>query len=100
MKHSLLIVVIAFALLMILVIVESPRRNPFHGRYPMLRTEGYDVNDTTYHNGELLYPDYVHPETLIVVKADSLNWSMKSGELESDSDIMNALKMYCKPLNK
>lgn len=48
----------------------------------------------TYKNGEILLPDYVHLDTLIVVNADSLNWAMGYYDPASDGDIADILRIY------
>ena len=42
-------------------------------------------------NGQILYPDYAHADTLKVVDADYLNKCLNDGKLKSDGDIMEIL---------
>lgn len=64
-----------------------------------MKYEGYETCDTSYYNGEILYPDYVHEDTLIVVNADSVNWCMANYNAACDGDIKDILDAYCTPLN-
>lgn len=57
---------------------------------------GYETSDTAYYNGEILYPDMIHDDTLIVVDASKLNWCMKYYDIASDGDINDVLNAYCK----
>lgn len=52
-------------------------------------------------NGQILYPDYVHSDTLVVNDADYLNACMNDGKLKSDGDIMEILNETTinKPVN-
>lgn len=54
----------------------------------------YERDDTGFYNGEVLLPDYVHKDTLIVVNADSLNWAIKYYDIASDGDIYEILHEY------
>lgn len=47
-----------------------------------------------YYDGEVLLPDYAHPDTLIVVDAKSLNMAMKHSD-GSDGNISYILHVYC-----
>ncbi len=51
----------------------------------------YETDDTHYYQGEVLYPDYVHDDTLIVTDAAYLNWAMDSANIASDAEINDAL---------
>ena len=48
-----------------------------------------------YYNGEILLPDYIHDDTLIVVDAEKLNVEIDSCD-GSDGDISEALYRNCK----
>jgi hypothetical protein len=48
-----------------------------------------------YKNGEILYPDMVHDDTLTVIDADGLNQAATYWD-GSDSDINEALHLFCK----
>lgn len=48
-----------------------------------------------YKNGEILYPDMVHDDTLTVINADGLNQAATYWD-GSDSDINEALHLFCK----
>lgn len=58
---------------------------------------GYETSDTNYRNGQILYPDYVHTDTLVVVNADSLNWCIANYDIASDGDISDVLRAYTVP---
>lgn len=60
--------------------------------------KGYETSDTNYVTGQILLPDYVHPDTLVVVNADSLNWCMENYDATCDGDILDILNAFCKPL--
>ena len=45
-----------------------------------------------YYDGEVLLPDYVHSDTLVVTNAWLLNWYMKRVD-GSDGEIMEALEL-------
>ena len=51
--------------------------------------------DTEYKNGEILYPDYAHSDTLTVIDADGLNKAATYWD-GSDSEINEALHQFCK----
>jgi hypothetical protein len=59
----------------------------------------YETDDLSFQDYEILYPDYVHLDTLIVINADSLNWCMEFYNIASDGDINDVLRAYCVPLN-
>jgi len=54
----------------------------------------YETDDLSFKNGEILYPDYVHDDTIIVSNADSLNWCMENYNIASDGDIWDVLHAY------
>lgn len=60
-------------------------------------THCYDVIDTNYYNGEILLPDYVHTDTLIVIDAKLMNYLMKYYDATSDGDINDILRVGTKP---
>ncbi len=60
----------------------------------------YETDDLSFKNGEVLYPDYAHQDTLIVVNADSLNWCMENYDIASDGDIWDVLHAYSKQISK
>lgn len=51
-----------------------------------------------FYNGEILLPDYLHDDTLIVVDADFLNKEMPKCE-GSDESIMELLCVTSEPIN-
>lgn len=61
---------------------------------------GYETDDTSYVKGQVLPPDQIHDNALIVVNADSLNWSLRYENSESDADLIRVLNKYCKPINQ
>lgn len=65
---------------------SSKTRQPESFKYA-----GYETDDTTYFNGQVLYPDYVHLDTLIVTDAETLNRLMSQYDIASDADIMDVL---------
>ena len=52
----------------------------------------FETDDTAFYNGEILLPDYVNMDTLIVTDANYLNWAMNKFNPGSDGDIMEILK--------
>lgn len=54
-------------------------------------TPSYESDDTDFYNGEILLPDYVHQDTLIVTNAAFLNWAMEHYDAASDGDILDIL---------
>lgn len=50
-----------------------------------------------FYNGEILLPDYVHLDTLVVVAADSLNRMMPQTD-GSDFEINQLLGAFCVPV--
>ncbi len=60
----------------------------------------YESDDNTFYNGEILTPDYVHQDTLIVTNAELLNKLMQSPDIDSDQDIANILRRTTQPLNE
>lgn len=51
-----------------------------------------------FYNGETLYPDYAHTDTLIVTNADLLNELMKDKQAVTDEEISNTLLKTTKKL--
>jgi hypothetical protein len=56
----------------------------------------YETCDTNFYNGEVLLPDMVHHDTLIVVDAGYLNKCMADYDIESDADISDILSVTTK----
>lgn len=56
----------------------------------------YETDDTSFKNGEILLPDYVHTDTLIVVDAKFLNECMQNYDIASDGDINDVLRTTTK----
>jgi hypothetical protein len=55
-------------------------------------SNGLDKRIDEFKNGQILYPDYVHPkDTLIVYDAEYLNQCLSDGRLKTDGDIMEIL---------
>jgi hypothetical protein len=48
-----------------------------------------------YKNGEILYPDYAHDDTLTVIDADGLNQAATYCD-GTDGEINEMLHLYCK----
>lgn len=63
-------------------------------------THTYETDDTNFKNGEILLPDYVHLDTLVVTDAVFLNKWMKDYDVESDGDIIDLLRVSTKQYNK
>ena len=53
----------------------------------------YETDDTKYFNGEILPPDYVHEDTLVVIDAAFLNYLMENYDVASDGDISDCLRV-------
>lgn len=56
----------------------------------------YETDDTGFYNGEILLPDYIHIDTLVVTKADVLNWCMEHYDISSNGDIVDILRISTK----
>lgn len=80
-------------LILITSIFLSCNTNVIHNEG--FKYSGYETDDTNYYAGEVLLPDMVHSDTLIVVNADSLNWCMANYDIASDGDINDVLGAYC-----
>lgn len=50
-----------------------------------------EIKDAPYSNGQILYPDYIHQDTLVVVNAKFLNYMMANYNIGTDSEINNLL---------
>lgn len=61
----------------------------------------YETDDTHFYNGEILLPDYVHSDTLVITDAKFINWAMEYYDAASDGDIFDILhsgaKKYIQP---
>lgn len=105
MKHNLLILTIAFFSI-IGVMAECKKECRYeYGECPDITCANYikadhtyETDDTKFYNGEILAPDYVHKNWLVVTNADSLNWAMEYYDAGSDGDIMDLLRAYCVPM--
>lgn len=53
----------------------------------------YETDDTQFYNGEILYPDHVHTDTLIVTDAPFINKWMRDYDAASDGDIYDILRV-------
>lgn len=84
-----LIIILAFCLLIIGVQALPKHRLAAPGEGKTYET------DTKFHKYEILYPDYAHTDTLVVIQADSLNWCMEHYDIASDGDISDVLYAYC-----
>ncbi|MEO7044309.1 MAG: hypothetical protein ABI091_03320 [Ferruginibacter sp.] len=82
--------ILTLSLLFIFIGCHAPEK-PF-------RWSGYETSDTNYFNGQILPPDYVHENILVVVNADSINWCMENYNIAGDGDILDVLNAYCEPL--
>lgn len=56
----------------------------------------YETDNTHFYNGEILLPDYVHTDTLVVTDAKTLNWCMANYDVASDGDINDILTITTK----
>jgi hypothetical protein len=59
--------------------------------YAMGLTDRVNENIERFKMGEILYPDYVHDDTLIVYDPEYLNQCLSDGRLKTDGDIMEIL---------
>lgn len=73
--------------------------NEFHS-YPDY-THSYETNESKFYNGEVLLPDYVHLDTLVVIDAAFLNEMIISDKYEvaSDGDINDLLTVATVKVN-
>ncbi len=53
----------------------------------------YETDNTNFFNGQILLPDYVHTDTLIVKDAKFLNYCMEHYNAGSDGDISDILRV-------
>lgn len=53
--------------------------------------EGYETDDTCYYIGQILYPDYVHLDTLVVIIPKLLNRMMADPTVGSDEELSEIL---------
>lgn len=51
----------------------------------------YESDDTGFYDGEILLPDYVHSDTLVVISSKFINWAMEYYDAGSDGDISDIL---------
>jgi hypothetical protein len=56
---------------------------------------GYESDDTNYVNGQILLPDGLHSDTLVVTNAPYLNECLARPDVGSDGDIMEILNETC-----
>lgn len=56
---------------------------------------GYESDDTHYVNGQILLPDMVHLDTLVVINSEYLNECLARPDVGSDGDIMEILNETC-----
>lgn len=62
--------------------------------------DGYESDDTSYVNGQILVPDMIHPDTLVVLDADYLNKCLGDDMLlQSDDDLIELLNETTAPYN-
>lgn len=59
----------------------------------------HGTTDQQYKQGQILYPDYVHTDTLVVTDANKLNWRFENLSMATDEDISEAL-MDCTEVYK
>lgn len=55
------------------------------------------TDSTWYHNGEVIYPDIIQPDTLVVVDAAMLNDRIILNGMNNDIDIADILHRGCIP---
>lgn len=53
-----------------------------------------------YYNGEILYPDYVHDDTLIVTDAAAMNYLISRDTLNTDGSNSDILCVGSEPFNR
>lgn len=58
----------------------------------------YETSYTHYYDGQILLPDYVHSDTLVVISSKFLNWAMEHYDAASDGDISDILGEGTTPL--
>lgn len=59
---------------------------------------GYESDDTHYVNGQMLLPDMVHSDTLVVTDAQYLNECLARPDVKSDDDLFEILNETCTPI--
>lgn len=70
---------------------DSVLSNWFTVKNERFKYMGYESDDTNYTNGQILLPDLVHSDTLIVTNAPYLNECLARPDVGSDGDIMEIL---------
>lgn len=78
----------AFVLLCILSYLSHRKDAP---ATKVFKYSGYETDDTSYYNGQLLFPDMIHQDTLVVVDAKQLNECIASPYVASDGDLIEIL---------
>ena len=53
-----------------------------------------------FRNGEVLLPDYVLSDTVVVIDADGLNYAIDSTDVGTDGEIDSVLDLYTIPFQK
>lgn len=53
--------------------------------------------DSHFINGQILPPDEVHLNTLIVINADSLNYWLSNYDVSCNGDVLDLLQLYTVP---
>lgn len=55
-------------------------------------------SDSKFYAGQVLYPDYVHTDTLVVLDGVRLSWAMSNPNIASDEDISDVLGEFTIPI--
>lgn len=112
MSSNNLIILLLFGLLTIIISVSASSSSKVNGECPFEYKECPNVQKymneiairnisfTEYKDGEILYPDYVHDDTLQVTHGAMLTILINSGEVASDIDIAEALYITTQPYHR
>lgn len=83
---------------------EAPKFYPLEQMAIEADKAAQPENVEYFKNGQIIYPDYAIPETLIVINAAALNYDMgriEQGLIEAtDGEISTVFYKHCKTLNK
>lgn len=83
--------IVLLLIILLFAVLSSCQKNDTKIIEIPFKYAGYECNDTNYINGQILYPDYVHLDTLVVIDAATLNELIQLPDIGSDEDISEIL---------
>ena len=60
--------IVLLLIILLFAVLSSCQKNDMKAIEIPFKYAGYECNDTNYINGQILYPDYVHLDTLVVIE--------------------------------